>query len=224
MPRSSRRIAVALIEDSRDYVEGLADFLGTLPDIVVCGVFRNAREARGGLAASRADVALLDLGLPDQSGLELLPQLAALAPATEFLILTTFEDPDSIRRSVELGASGFVLKRSGLLDVAAAIRKVAAGGAPLSDSVARELLRLFRNRQQHVTLLPRLSPQENRLLQLLSEGLSLKQAASETGITYETSRRYMASVYRKLNVNSMTQALSYYFNAVRGRSAGAARP
>jgi two-component system nitrate/nitrite response regulator NarL len=220
MPRSARRIAVALVEDSRDYVAGLADFLGTLPDIAIAGVFHTGQAARAGLAACRPEVVLLDLGLPDQSGLDLLPQVAALVPEAEILILTTFEDPASIRRSIERGASGFVLKRSGLLEVAAAVRKVATGGAPFSDSVARELLSLFRQRRDSSALLPRLSPQENRLLQLLSEGRSLKQAASEAGITYETSRRYMASVYRKLNVNSMTQALTYYFQAARGRSAG----
>jgi DNA-binding NarL/FixJ family response regulator len=102
------------------------------------------------------------------------------------------------------------------VEIVAAVRKVAAGGVALSDSVARELLQQFRKRRQTASLLPNLSPQENRLLMLLSEGQSLKQAAAAAGITYETSRRYMVSIYRKLRVNSMTQALTYYLRSLRG--------
>ena len=207
------RIRVALIEDSTDYAAGLAAFLNSQPDLEVCGIFRTADDVRPSITAARPNVILLDIGLPGESGLSLLPQLPELAPGSETLVLTTFEDPGTIAVAVEHGASGFVLKRGGLVEIVAAVRKVAAGGVALSDSVARELLQQCR---QTASLLPNLSPQENRLLMLLSEGQSLKQAAAAAGITYETSRRYMVSIYRKLRVNSMTQALTYYLRSLRG--------
>jgi DNA-binding NarL/FixJ family response regulator len=210
------RIRVALIEDSTDYAAGLAAFLNSQPDLEVCGIFRTADDVRPSITAARPNVILLDIGLPGESGLSLLPQLPELAPGSETLVLTTFEDPGTIAVAVEHGASGFVLKRGGLVEIVAAVRKVAAGGVALSDSVARELLQQFRKRRQTASLLPNLSPQENRLLMLLSEGQSLKQAAAAAGITYETSRRYMVSIYRKLRVNSMTQALTYYLRSLRG--------
>lgn len=212
---ADRRIRVAVVDDTEDFASGLAHHLGRETDLEWCGRFRDAAEARAAITAARPRVILVELRLPGESGLALLPHLPILAPGAEAVVLTSLEDPGTISAAVEQGANGYLLKREGMPAILAAIRRVAAGGVALGDAPGRALLHLFRQRRRVETLLPQLSPQENRLLMMLSEGQSLKQAAAAAGITYETSRRYMVSVYRKLRVESMTQAVCHYLRQRR---------
>ncbi len=147
------------------------------------------------------------LNLPDGSGLELLPELKLTLPKVRILMLTVFDDERSISQAIDLGADGFLLKRSGLAETAAAIRKTYAGEAVLSGSVAVTVLQVFKRRMLSKPMLPKLTAQENRLLRSLTEGSSLKQASGDIGVTYSTGRSYLRSIFTKLKVSSQTQAV-----------------
>lgn len=140
----------------------------------------------------------------------MLPDIHRLLPDTEIVVLTTFDDATLVTAAVHFRVSGFLLKRSGLAEIVTAIRRVAAGGASLDEKVVRAILAQFRKRDRATSMLPALTPQENKLLRTLADGKSLKESAALAGITHETSRRYLQSAYRKLRVNSMTPAIAMF--------------
>ena len=204
------KIKVMMIEDSRTFAETVGHYIREQPDLELLGMFHTMESARGAFSQLKPAVILLDIQLPDGSGLDLLPDIHRLLPDAEIVVLTTFDDATLVTAAVHLGVSGFLLKRSGLAEIVTAIRRVAAGGASLDEKVARTILAQFRKRDRATSMLPALTPQENKLLRSLADGKTLKEAASLAGITYETSRRYLQSAYRKLRVNSMTQAISLF--------------
>jgi len=204
------RITVVMVEDSRIFSETVGQYIREQRDLDFLGSFHSMESARVGLAQLKPDVILLDLQLPDGLGLDLLPYLHRVLPDSEIVVLTTFDDVSFITAAVHLGVSGFLLKRCGLAEIVTAIRRVSNGGASLDANVARTILAQFRRRDPVYSMLPALTPQENKLLRLLADGKTLKEAAALAAITYETSRRYLQSAYRKLRVKSMAQAIAMF--------------
>lgn len=199
-----------MVEDSRAFAESVERYIRAQADLEFLALFHTVQSARAGLAQLNPSVILLDIQLPDGSGLDLLEHIHQTLPRAEIMVLTTFDDATFVTAAVHLGVSGFILKRSSLVDIVMAIRRVASGGASLDETVAKTILAQFRKRDRAFSVLPALSPQENKLMRAIAAGASLKEAAAGAGITYETSRLYIKTVYRKLKVNSMTQALAVF--------------
>jgi two-component system, NarL family, response regulator DevR len=210
------RRPVVIIEDAPEFLRLLAEYIDEQADFTVCGRFRTADEVRRRLPGLNPSIILLDIQLPDGSGIDLLPEIHAMAPLAEIVMLTTFDDPALVTSAVHLGVSGFILKRAGLAEIVEGLRKVSRGGAAIDESVASTILQEFRRREQPLCVLPKLSPQEAKLLQFLANGHNLKEAAHLSGITYQTSRFYLQNAYRKLKVNSMTQAIVMFVRGSRG--------
>lgn len=200
-------IRVALVEDFADYREHLQAVLGAEPGLHVVAACRHCAEAEAVLPGSLPDVVLLDLVLPDGSGIDVLEKVSPRLPRARFVVLTTFEEMSLIREAFRRGASGYLLKRAGTQEILQAVRRAARGGSPLSDPVAAKVLALLRDDPPGEISIPGLGPQENRLLrEVCLRGKQLKEAADVLGVTFNTARTYLQRIYRKLGVRTRWEA------------------
>ncbi len=211
-------ITLGLVEDSVGFAQTLLQALADQPDIRCTHVCRTAAEAVRKLPVGPPDVVLLDMGLPDRSGVDVLRALAPRMPETDFVVLTVFDDDETINAAIQAGASGYLLKRSGSAQIAQAVRTVRTGGSPLDAAVSRRLIAILRQEPEEVANLPELTAQENRLLREFSRGASVKEASDAIGVTYATGRTYLRHIYSKLGVQSQVQAVRRFYN-LRGGTA-----
>ena len=211
MNRSSP-IRLALVEDSRAFAEELAEVFRHQPDILWVATCASVAAARSTLPAVTPDVVLVDMGLPDGTGAAVIGELAPQMPETDFIVLTVFEDPETIAAAVRNGAAGYLLKRSGGARIVQAVREVRQGGVPMDAEVARRLLAVFRQIPHPAPSLPELGPQENRLLRALVDGASVKEAGEAIGVTYASARTYLRRIYAKLGVRSRAEASRRFLN------------
>lgn len=203
----SSSVIVWIIEDDRKVREALQALLASRYRI------RTFETAEGGLMAleklqERPDVLLLDLGLPGLSGLEALERFRSRIPELRIVVLTVFNDPDTIFRALCAGASGYLLKSGELERVSEAVEEARQGGAPLDPVVAARVLEMFRRFPvpQHTTLA--LSEREKEVLRALAEGLSKPQIARRMGLSVHTVDAYVRTIYEKLHVHNRTAAVA----------------
>jgi len=172
-------------------------------------------EARGlsGESLEEVDVAIVDLGLPDGDGLDLIEDFSSSKPRITTLVLSASLEPGRLARAVEAGASGVLHKSTSIMEIVDAVRRLKAGEALLSSSEIIEMLRLIsRERQQEHEVrqaIEKLTPREREVLRLLAEGLESKEIADRLKITVETERTHMVNILHKLNVHSRLQALVF---------------
>lgn len=210
MTDKSSLVSAWLIEDHKSYGTRLMRALNRLNDIRCEQRFTACEDALAALADhAPPDVLLLDVGLPGMSGIEGIASLRQLAPKTAIVILTVFEDDDKIFRAICAGAAGYMLKTSGIQDIAAALRTAAAGGSPINPNIARRVLEMFSkaNAPAKDAKDYGLTPREKEILQLLVQGKTIKEAANALGIGYYTADEYIRSVYEKLQVRSRGSAV-----------------
>jgi DNA-binding NarL/FixJ family response regulator len=198
--RSSRNaIAVSLLEDHAPTREALLRGLGDFPDRV--NVVTSAGTARGffaSLAAQRVQVALVDLGLPDSTGQEVIRLLGEKAPSLRAIALTAFDDGETVLEAIRAGAHGYLLKDEPMERLVSSIEEAATGAHPISSRVAGFLITHARRAPQPTTL----SDREEELAVCLAEGLTYAECSERMGIALGTVQDYVKRVYRKLDVNS----------------------
>ena len=205
------RIRVAMVEDSNGFGEMLAACLGHQPEFEFLGGARTVRQALERLPVWQPNIVLLDLGLPDGTGIDVLRALTPTMGNTSFIVLTVFEDDASIREALSSGAVGYMLKRSGWRSIVDGVNLAAGGGSPLDAQIARRLLEVWKihgsREHQKVHDLPELTAKENELLrQMVKTGDSVKQISEAMGLTYATVRTYIRRIYVKLGVHNRSQA------------------
>jgi DNA-binding NarL/FixJ family response regulator len=199
-------IAVYLLDDHELVRRGLRDLLSAEPDIQIVGESGSAREGRRQIRALRPDVAVLDARLPDGSGIEVCRDVRAADPAIRGLILTSYDDEEALLAAVVAGAAGFVLKQisgSGLVD---GIRAVASGRSLLDPASVARVLERMRRPDPALRQLDLLSPQEKRVLALITEGLTNRQIGERLNLAEKTIKNYVSSVLSKLGLERRTQA------------------
>jgi DNA-binding NarL/FixJ family response regulator len=210
-------IRVAIVEDQRDIREGLAALIGGTEGFRCTGAFRSVEEALGPLQAAAPDVALLDVGLPGVSGIEGISLIRERCPRTAVLMLTVYDDDDRIMEAIGAGACGYLLKKTPPARLLESLKEVAAGGAPMSPTVARRVVELFREHRPPPKVDYRLSPHETRLLGLLVQGHNYQTAAAELGVTVHAVSFHMRRIYEKLEVHSKSAAVA---KALKNRIVG----
>lgn len=184
----------------------LSGILAAAGDFVVLGEAGSVTE--GVTLTERApQLALVDLGLPDGHGTEVIAALRLRAPAAKALVISVFEDRASVLNAFKAGADGYLLKDTPDDQVLAHVRQTLAGETPISARAAGHLLSFVRAEQQRAVDAPALSPREKELLQHLARGLARKEVAREMGISHFTVGEYLQSIYRKLSVNSRGEAV-----------------
>lgn len=167
------------------------------------------REIRAALEVSRPSVLLVDLGLPDGDGLDIIRDTAQRWPAVLIMVITVFGDELKVVSSIKAGATGYLLKDDAAVGIGEAIRQMLAGGSPISPAIARHLIRHFRpDSSRAQTPAPvTLTPREMEILTLASKGFSYSETAALLGLTSSTVSSYTKNIYGKLAVSSRSEAV-----------------
>ena len=208
------RIRVAIIEDDRPTREGLGMLINGTPGYHCVGTYRTVEDALRAIGRDVPDVLLLDINLPGMPGSEGVKPLKQRHPPMEILMLTVYAEQDKVFESICNGASGYLLKETPPAKLLEAISEAHRGGAPMSPEIARKLVTLFQKTGPTEKIEEQITPQEVRLLKLLSEGYSYQGAAERLNISINTVRDYVRSIYEKLHVHSKSAAVT---KALRSR-------
>jgi len=198
-------IRVFLVDDHEVVRRGVADLLDRERDIEVVGESDGAVHAIGRILATRPDVALLDVRLPDGNGVDLCRDILSVAPGTHCVMLTAYDDDEAVYSAILAGATGYVLKDirgNGLVE---SVRK-AARGENLIDAGLRERVTQRMRHGQDDPRFDALTGREKQVLALIADGLSNKQIGAEIGLAEKTVKNYVSSVLAKLGLQSRTQA------------------
>ena len=206
-----KKITVSIVEDNAKLRRGLAILLGSAADLQCHSAFADAEEALRQLPADPPDIVLMDINLPGMNGIECVVALAKQLPQVRIVMLTAFENSDDIFASLAAGAHGYLLKSTEPGQLLDSIREVAAGGSPISGSVARKIVDFFRTKPAEAEGLATLAPREKEVLKLLAEGCPYKEIAAAMKISLGTVRTYIERIYEKLHVHSRTEAVVKYF-------------
>ena len=204
-------IQVALVEDDPEIRANLAHRVGRSPAVRLLRSYSDAESALADLPRHPPDVVLMDINLPGMKGVECVRQLKATMPAVQFLMLTVYEDSDSLFNSLKAGASGYLLKRTASARLLEAIRDVHAGGSPMTPQLARRVVQFFAHPADGTpSSLAGLTPGEKEFLNQLAKGYAYKEIADRMNISIDTVRSYVRTVYEKLHVHSRTDAVVKY--------------
>ena len=204
---------VSIVEDNEQLRGTLARMLGRADGFRCLGEYGSAETALEAIPKLPPNVVLMDINLPGMNGVECVRKLKPLAPNTQVVMLTAYEDTENIFNSLAAGASGYLLKRSKSAEILEAIRDVQNGGSPMTTHIARKVVQSFQATAAaaaaiHVEPAEELSPREQEVLDLLSQGFMYKEIADKLGISFETVRTYIRRIYEKLHVRTRTEAVA----------------
>lgn len=197
---------IVIVEDNQVILESLAEFVQRDPENQCVGLCATAHEALKLVPRIQPDIVLMDIQLPDMSGIECTEKLKQQLPEVQIIIVTVYEDPDRIFKALRVGACGYLLKRCTPEELIAAIREVKLGGAPMSREVARKVIAYFQEPVKAAAEVEDLSPREREILELLSRGFANKEIAARLGVSDGTIRWHLRHIYNKLHVRSRTEA------------------
>jgi len=199
-------IRVFLLDDHELVRRGLTALLNAEPDIEVVGEAGTAAQARTRIRATRPDVAILDVRLPDGSGIDVCRDVRSEHPDVRCLILTGYDDDEAINAAVLAGASGYVIKDvrgSGLLD---SLRAVAAGRSLIDPSLSKRVVERISERHQADPRLASLGAREREILSLIAEGLTNREIGERLALAEKTVKNYISGLLSKLGLQRRTQA------------------
>lgn len=215
----TKQVSVILVEDEPSTQDHLARVIESSPSLKLLGVASTVQDAYSLLFMTSPDVALIDLGLPDSSGIGVIEWLSKYKPETESLVITAFGDEDHVVRSLEAGASGYLLKDYSNEELIEHILEVANGGSPISPLIARQLLfkmqsdRPFdvntphRNEQDSLQKISRITDRELKVIQQVARGFNAQEIAQQMGISSHTVATHVKRIYKKLHVHSRSEAV-----------------
>ena len=208
-------IRVFVVDDHEMIRRGLRDLAGEYGGIEIVGEADRASTALEGIARTGPEVALLDIRLPDQSGVELCRDIRSERPEVRCLMFTSWADEDAMVNAIMAGASGYLLKHTTADELVEAIRSVADGHSLLDPEATRALMARVTHPPAKPD--PELSPQQERVLELIVAGLSNREIAQRLGLAEKTIKNYVSAILDKLGLRSRTQAALY---RVQQRDAG----
>lgn len=203
-------IKVAIVDDDEGIRTSLAGMIRRTPALRLAGDFPDGETALKEIPQHPPDVVLMDVNLPGLKGFDCVRQLKAVVPQVQFLMLTVYEDSDSLFNSLKAGASGYLLKRTTTERLVEAIRDVHAGGSPMTPQLARRVVQFFSRPAGGNSEVARLTAGEKDFLDQLAKGYAYKEIADRMKISIDTVRSYVRTVYEKLHVHSRTEAVVKY--------------
>jgi len=199
-------VSIIIFEDNEQLRESLATLLNNSDGYEVIADYGQVTDAVNITRRYKPDVVIMDIDLPEKSGIEGVRMIKETKPETLVIMYTMFEEDEKLFNSLCAGANGYILKKTSPYKLFEAINEVMEGGAPMSPSIARRVLQAFQNksgaRQYH------LSPRETEILNLLIKGYSVKMIAAELHIAFDTSRAHLRNIYQKLHVNCGKEAIA----------------
>jgi DNA-binding NarL/FixJ family response regulator len=211
----SEPITVLVAEDHPVFRDGLRTLLESVPDFKLVALVSNGEDAVGAARDLQPDVVIMDLRLPGINGIEATRQIVAASPHIRVLVLTMFEDDESVFSAMRAGARGYLLKEADQADVVRAVLSVASGEAVFGPAVAERMLRFFSgSHHPPAAPFPQLTDRERELLALVAKGMNNQAIAELVGISLKTVRNHVSNVFTKLQVADRAQAI------VKARQAG----
>lgn len=211
-------VAVLVVEDEPEFLRRFAEAIGQDTALRLIGAVATGADALAALERGRPDVMLVDLGLPDMSGLAVMREAVGRYPGIDILVVTMFGDDHHVLGSIEMGATGYLLKDAAMEHIGRSIRELHSGGSPISPSIARRVLNRFRSAGPAAAVASgapspadeaadTLSDRETQILRLIAKGLSFKEAGAALGISPHTVAVHLKRIYRKLAVHSRGEAV-----------------
>jgi DNA-binding NarL/FixJ family response regulator len=198
-------VRVVIADDHRIVREGIAWMLSEEEDVQIVGEAEDGEALLALLKDTPVDVVLLDVRMPGIGGLKALETIRKEMPQVRVIMLSMHDEAAYVRRAIELGASGYLLKRTGREEVARALRAVGEGNVYIQGEVTAPLVAGLSDDQEAG---PRLSPRELQVLQLLADGLENKQIAHELGISEATVKTYVKGIFERLDAHSRAEAVA----------------
>ena len=211
-PARQQPIKVALVEDQIKVSENWTSLINSFPDFTCTCACASAEDALAKIPQAQPDVVLMDIFLPRMSGIECTARLKAQMPDLQIVMLTAMDNQELLFMALEAGADGYLLKRTKPSELRRALLDVLGGGVPMTSQIARRLIASFRKTDKNTTESTRLSAREEQILQLVSKGHSNKLIAAKLEMNYETVCTHLKRVFKKLHVNSRTEAAIRYIN------------
>ncbi len=214
----SSSIRVAIVEDHTGFRETLCEMFAGTPDFRVTKACPNAETALVQIPKAGCDLVLLDINLPRQSGIDCLRALKGQMPGVRMVMLTAYDDNDSLFQSLLAGADGYLLKRTPRDRLLTSLRDIITGGAPISTQIARRMVEYFHDLKSQSTIgsphapapeqdISELTAREKEVLGLLADGCTPKEVAAKLNISWQTVRNYIRFIYDKLHVHTRTDAV-----------------
>jgi DNA-binding NarL/FixJ family response regulator len=206
-------ITVSLVEDDARLREIYAGWLEESGEFRLIGQHADGAAALEAIPNENPQIVLMDINLPEVDGVECVRQLKALLPATQFVMITVFEDSNRIFNALAAGATGYMLKQTAREDLLTALHEVRLGGSPMSSGIARKVVQCFQSTPPPADSdneLKNLSKREEEVLELLSRGHLYKEISDELGISAHTVDTYLRRIFEKLHVRSRSQAAALY--------------
>ncbi len=214
-------IRIAIVEDDAGLRETLQQIFGSAPDFRVVGAWPDGEKAVSQLPAKAADVVLMDINLPGMSGIDCLRRIKEILPKVRVIMVTVYDDNDSLFQSLVAGADGYLLKRATRLRLLDSVREIVSGGAPISPQIARRMVEYFHQLKSDSSTKPdqtaalamdlqTLTAREQAVLAKLAEGFAPKEIAADLGISWDTVRNHTTNIYAKLHVHSRSEAILKY--------------
>lgn len=202
-------IKVAVFDDNREQRDGLAVLLETMDNVECVGAFLSARHVVGDVEGCSPDVVLMDMDMPEVDGVMAAALLRARFPELRIIMLTVIEDDARIFAAIRAGADGYFLKQTPPERLIEGIREAMDGGAPMTPSVARRVLRMIEApRNTSAANEFQLTDREKEILAMLVNGHTYKRIAAELGVSFSTVNRHITHVYEKLRVHSVGEAVA----------------
>ncbi|MEZ4806883.1 MAG: response regulator transcription factor [Flavobacteriales bacterium] len=201
-------LKVAIFDDNAARREGLSLLIGTDPNMQCVGQFPDCRDVLRHVAETSPDVVLMDIDMPHVDGIQGVELIKSQFPQVRVMMQTVFEDEDKVFAAILAGADGYILKQTKPARLMESLEELAAGGSPMTPTVARKVLTFFNKRAQ----VPAasnfdLSDRELDVLRGLVDGLTYKMIADKHGITYSTVNSHITRIYKKLHVASVASAV-----------------
>lgn len=200
-------LRIGIVEDDDQLRADFTRLIDESGDMSCVAAFPSAEAALEAWRAAKPDVMLVDINLPGMNGIELVRAMRTVGTAPQVVMLTTFDDATSVFESLKAGANGYLLKRAARADLIDAVRDVASGGAPMTSAVARKVVQYFGQRGPAPEI-ETLTDREREVLVALSQGQQYKEIADTLGISINTVRKYIRTIYDKLHVNTRLDAVN----------------
>ncbi len=199
--------SIAIIEDDEKVRHYLAEQIQLQIDVQELRLFGDAETALKELSSQPVEIALFDVNLPGMSGIDCIQRLKILHPKMQMIVLTVYDNAETIFDALKAGATGYLLKSTPAEKVIEAINEVIQGGSPISGSIARKVIEAFAIKEKTNDYFQELSKREQEMLEQLAKGFRYKEIADKLFISLETVRTHVRNIYEKLQVNSRVEAL-----------------
>lgn len=203
-----KRIKIIIYEDLDHLRISLVSLLSGTDGFEVVASFGNCNNVVRDVNLYQPDVVLMDIDMPGTNGIDGLKLIKKQFPSIEVVMLTVFDEDEKVFKAICAGASGYLLKKSSNEKILEAIQDAYNGGSPMTSSVARKVLQYFPKQSAASEELNKLTEREMNVLNLLAKGFSYKMVAAELQISMDTVRTYIRRTYEKLQVHSVTEAIS----------------